>query len=128
MRRALVALVVLVVVAGAFTAGALIFRDRGSEGWSEADEKKFLDHIIEPGRDVTRYEPGLSIPPRGTFPGVSIPPGSYRTHEEGTDPEWAACTLDVYQRYFPSYDDWFDASDDSPTLLKADAAAQRQCD
>jgi hypothetical protein len=42
--------------------------------------------------------------------------------------EWAACTLEVYEKYFPSYDDYADSSDDSPTLLKADAAAQRRCD
>jgi hypothetical protein len=39
MRRALVVLAALVVVAGAFAAGALIFRDRGHEGWSETEEK-----------------------------------------------------------------------------------------
>jgi hypothetical protein len=128
MRRVLVVLAVVIAVAVAFAAGALIFRDRGDEGWSEADEKKFLDRIIEPGRDVTRHEPGFSIPPRGTFPGVSSPPHSYRTYEEGTDPEWAACTLDVYAQYFPTYDDYADSSDDSPTLLKADAAAHRKCD
>jgi hypothetical protein len=42
--------------------------------------------------------------------------------------EWAECTLEVYEEYFPSYDDYADSSDDSPTLLKADAAAQRRCD
>jgi hypothetical protein len=128
MRRVLVVLAALVVVAGAFAAGALIFRNSGGEGWSEADERKFLDRIIEPGRDVTRYEPGASIPPIGTFPGLSIPPRSYNDFVDGTDPEWAACVLEVYEEYFPSYDDYADSSDDSPTLLKADAAAQRRCD
>ena len=41
--------------------------------------------------------------------------------------EWAACTLDVYEQYYPTYHDYADSSEDSPTLFKADAAAQRKC-
>jgi hypothetical protein len=37
-------------------------------------------------------------------------------------------TLEVYEKHFSTYDDYADSSDDSPTLLKADAAAQRQCE
>jgi hypothetical protein len=29
----------------------------------------------------------------------------------------------VYEKHFSTYDDYADSSDDSPTLLKADAAA-----
>jgi hypothetical protein len=43
-----------------------------------------------------------------------------------TDNE-AACVLEVYEKYFPNYDDYYKASDDSPTLLKANAAAARHC-
>jgi hypothetical protein len=102
----------------AFAAGALTFRDRGSNGWSEADERGFLDRIVVPGHteahtvDLRQFGGTLS---------------TVTTFVPGNE-EWAACTLDVYQKYFPSYDDWADASDDSPTLLKADAAAQRMCD
>ena len=113
MRRALIVLALLVVVAGAFTAGALIFRDGSDEGWSEADEKEFLDAIVEPEHTETVYFGGSL----GT--GKRVVPGNE---------EWAACTLDVYEKYFPTYDDWADASDDSPTLLKADAAAKRKCE
>jgi hypothetical protein len=100
MRRALVVLAAVVLLAIAFTAGALIFRDRGDEGWSEADEKKWLDEVVEENRDEADIE------------------------EVET---WAACVLEVYEGYFASYDDYAGSSDDSPTLLKADAAAQRKC-
>jgi hypothetical protein len=105
LRRALVVLAVLVVVAGAFTAGALIFRDGGDEGWSQADEKKWLDVIVE----------------------ENFVPNDYDDVELEDVETWAACVLEVYEEYFSSYDDYDDASDDSPTLLKADAAAQRKC-
>jgi hypothetical protein len=117
MRRALVVLAALAVVAAAFTAGALIFRDDGDGGWSQADERKFLDRIV-----VSEHtEPGnLGKAPGGTtdLTFTRVVPGNE---------EWAACTLEVYEEYFSTYDEWADASDDSPTLLKADAAAQRRC-
>jgi hypothetical protein len=100
MRRILIVLAALVVVAGAFTAGALIFRDGGDEGWSEADEKTFMDEVIDPGPLNPRTEAAE---------------------------RFAACVLDVYEQYFPSYDDWADASENSPTFLKADVAAERKC-
>src|SRR5262245_56561769 len=100
MRRVLVILAAVVAVAGAFTAGALIFRDRGDNGWSESEEKKFIDYVISPG---------------------------YLNIRTDAAERQAACVLDVYQQYFPSYDDWRDSSEDSPTFLKAYAAAQRKC-
>jgi hypothetical protein len=117
MRRVLV-VAALAVVAGAFTAGALIFRDRGDEGWSEADEKEFLDAIVEPEHTEARVEDWTL---GGNDPTVvtRVVPGNE---------EWGACTLEVYEKYFATYEDYTKSSDDSPTLLKADAAAQRRCD
>ena len=111
MRRALVVLIALVVLAGAFMAGALIFGDWGDDGWTQADEKGFLDDIVEPEHTETRDI--------GFGPVTTVVPGNE---------EWAACTLEVFEQYFPTYDDYAGSSYDSPTLLKADAAAQRKCD
>jgi hypothetical protein len=109
-RRALIVVALLVVVAGAFAAGALIFANRDIDAWTEADEKGFLDDIIEPQHtEVVDF---------GSFQGTRVVPGNE---------EWAACVLEVYEKYFPSYDDYAKSSDDSPTLLKASAASKRQC-
>jgi hypothetical protein len=32
-----------------------------------------------------------------------------------------------YEKYFATYDDYAESSDDSPALSKAEAAAQRKC-
>ena len=77
---------------------------------SEADEKQFLDAIVEPEHTVTRDI--------GFGPVTSVVRGNE---------EWAACTLDVYEQYYPTYHDYADSSEDSPTLFEADAAAQRKC-
>jgi hypothetical protein len=69
-------------------------------GWSEQEEKDTLDYLQN---------------------------GSGIYDDKFTEVE-AACILEVYERYFPDYDEYDGAADDSPTLLKANAAAGRRCD
>jgi hypothetical protein len=129
MRRVLVVLAVVIAVAVAFVVGALVFRDQGEEGWSEADEKKFLDSIVEPEHTETHYDTGRCYETdTGEIRCDSRGPLVSSTRVVPGNEERAACTLDVYEQYFSTYDAYADSSDDSPTLLKADAAAQRKCD
>jgi hypothetical protein len=105
----------LVAIAGAFTTGALIFRDQDDEGWIQEEEKKFLDRVVEPGHTEARVETGhfgATIPPssRESFPVTrSGPRARLRCTRSFSLPMRTTRSL----------------RDDSPTLLKADAAAQR---
>jgi hypothetical protein len=97
-RKLIVIVLSAVLLVGASVGATWYVVGRGDDtGWSERDEKDTLDYLQS---------------------GVG--------EDEFTEVE-AACILEVYERYFPNYDDYDGAADDSPTLLKANAAAGRRC-
>jgi hypothetical protein len=103
-RKIIVIVLAAVLLVGASVGATWYVVGGGSDtGWSTRDETKLIDYLQSPGYATT--------PERGRNP---------ITDEE------AACTLEVYERYFSTYEEWND-SGDSPTLLKANATATRRC-
>jgi hypothetical protein len=98
-RKLIVIVLAAVLLVGASVGATWYVVGRGDDtGWSEQEEKDTYHWL----RSGTRSD------------------NSYTKVE-------AACALEVYEQYFPSYDDFDNASDDSPTFLKANAAAGRRC-
>jgi hypothetical protein len=98
MRRLIGIAVAAVLLVGVSVGATWYVVGRGDDtGWSEQEEKETLDYLQS---------------------GVG--------EDEFTEVE-AACILEVYERYFPNYDEYDGAPDDSPTLLKANASAGRRC-
>jgi hypothetical protein len=99
MKKLIVIVLAAVLLVGVSVGATWYVVGGGDEtGWSEQEEKDTLDWLQSGVGD-----------------------------DKFTEVE-AACILEVYERYFPDYDEYDGAADDSPTLLKANAAAGRRCD
>lgn len=99
MRKLIVIVLAAMLLIGASVGATWYVVGRGDDtGWSEQDEKDTINWLREDSDASQRY----------------------------TDDE-AACSLEVYEHYFPNYDDFDKAADDSPTILKANAVIGRRC-
>jgi hypothetical protein len=90
--------VLVLTIAAAVGVTAYVVGGGDDTGWSEQDEKATLDFLQSGDQPDNKF-----------------------------DESEAACILEVYERYFPNYDDYNNAPEHSPTLLKANAAAGRRC-
>jgi len=98
MKKLIVIVAAVLLVAVSVGATWYVVGGDDDTGWSERNERDTLDWLQSGTRPDNMY-----------------------TKVE------AACALEVYEQYFPNYDDFDNAADDSATFLKANAAAGRRC-